>query len=97
MERVLATAAHFRVPALVCINKADIYPEGTARIEAYCKSAGIEVAGRVPFDTAVTEAMVHGEPVTAYEPASPAAQALAGLWQHVAGRLCPDRHAGSVV
>ena len=87
MERVLATTAHFRVPALVCINKADIYPEGTDQIEAYCRGEGIEVTGRSPFDRAVTDAMVRGEPVTAYQPASPASLALAALWRRVAGRL----------
>ncbi len=87
MERVLATAAHFRVPALVCINKADLYPAGAAEIEAYCRAHGIEVVGRIPFDAAVTEAMVQGEPVTAYRPESPAGRALREIWQRVASRL----------
>jgi len=87
MERVLATAAHFRVPTLVCINKADIYPAGTAEIEAYCRERGIEVVGRVPFDATVTEAMVQGEPVTAFSPHAPASQALSEIWQRVAMRL----------
>jgi len=84
---VLQTTAHFRVAALVCINKADIYPEGTAQIEAYCRDEGIEVVGRIPFDTAVTDAMVRGEPVTAFRPESPAAVALTAVWQRVAERL----------
>jgi MinD superfamily P-loop ATPase len=83
MERVLATAAHFRVPALICINKADIYLAGTARIEAYCRDHGVRVAGYVPFDPTVTEAMVQGEPVTAYAPCAPASQALIEVWQRV--------------
>jgi MinD superfamily P-loop ATPase len=87
MERVLATAAHFRVPTLVCINKADIYPAGTAEIEAYCRERGIEVVGRIPFDATVTEAMVQGEPVTAFSPHAPASQALSEIWQRVAMRL----------
>ncbi|MGC8782581.1 MAG: ATP-binding protein [Anaerolineae bacterium] len=87
MERVLATTAHFRVPALVCINKADIYPAGAAEIEAYCRERGIEVVGRIPFDAAVTEAMVQGQPVTAYRPASAAGRALREVWQRVASRL----------
>lgn len=87
MERVLETTAHFRVPALVCINKADIYPAGTAQIEAYCREHDIEVVGRIPFDPAVTEAMVQGEPVTAYRPESAAGRALRQVWQCVAGRL----------
>jgi len=87
MERVLATAAHFRVAALVCINKADIYPDGTAQIEAYCREHGIEVVGRIPFDATVTAAMVQGEPVTAYRPDSPAGRALGVIWQRIAARL----------
>lgn len=87
MERVLALVSHFRVPALVCINKADIYPEGADQIEAYCRERGIEIAGRVPFDVTVTEAMVQGQPVTAAAPASPASLALAGVWQCIADRI----------
>jgi len=87
MERVLEMAAHFRVPALVCINKADIYPQGADQIESYCREAGIEVTGRIPFDRSVTDAMVRGEPVTAYSPSSPAALALAAAWKIVAAYL----------
>ena len=42
MARVLQTTAHFRIPALVCINKADLYPAGTAIIEAACFERGIK-------------------------------------------------------
>ena len=66
LERILATTDHFGVPALVCINKVDINPGRAAEVEAFCASRGIEVVGRIPFDTVVTEAMVQGQPVTAY-------------------------------
>jgi MinD superfamily P-loop ATPase len=55
-----ATTTHFRVPALVCVNKADIYRKGMAQIEAYCQKRSVEVVGRIPFDATVTEAMVQG-------------------------------------
>ena len=87
MERALATTAHFRVPALVCINKSDIYPAGAERIEVYCRGRGIEVVGRIPFDPAVTDAMVSGHPVTAHRPDAPASQALAAVWQRIAADL----------
>jgi MinD superfamily P-loop ATPase len=90
MERVLQTTAHFRVPALVCINKADIYPEGAAQIEAYCRERGIEIVGRIPFDESVTDAMVCGEPVTAYCPESPASRALVEIWLLVIVQLSPS-------
>ncbi len=87
MERVLQTTSHFRVPALVCINKADIYPQGADQIESYCRGAKVEVIGRIPYDRHVTDAMVRGEPVTAYSPAAPAALALAAAWKIVAAYL----------
>jgi MinD superfamily P-loop ATPase len=87
MERVLATAGHFGVPALVCVNKADLYPEGAARIEEFCRNRGIEMAGRIPFDVVVTEAMVHGQPVTAYQPDGEVAQALRAVWAGVRDEL----------
>ena len=87
LQRVLATTAHFRVRSLVCINKADIYPAGATRIEAFCKQNGVPVVGWIPFDTTVTEAMVQGQPVTRYAPDSPASQALREVWEKVADIL----------
>ena len=80
MQRILQTTKHFGIRALVCINKADLHLEGTAEINTYCKEHGIEVIGTIPFDTAVTEAMTHGEPVTAYQTDGAAAQALREVW-----------------
>jgi len=84
MERVLGLARHFRLPALVCINKADIYSEGSNQIANYCERSQIGVVGSIPFDEMVTRAMVQGEPVTAYLPDAPASQALVRIWQRVA-------------
>ena len=83
LERALGTVTHFRVPALVCINKADLNPVQTAAIEAYCTAQEIEVVGKLPFDTVVTEAMVQGQPVTAYQPDGPMAVALRESWARV--------------
>ena len=87
LERALGTVTHFRVPALVCINKADLNPEQTAVIEAYCAEEGIEVVGKLPFDTIVTEAMVQGQPVTAYQPDGAMAAALGAAWSRIRARL----------
>lgn len=87
LKRILQTTAHFHIPALVVINKADIYPEGAVQIETVCSDLGIELVGRIPFDPTVTEAMMKGEPVTAYRMEAPASQALALIWQVVYQRL----------
>jgi MinD superfamily P-loop ATPase len=87
LQRVLQMTAHFRLPALVCINKVDIYPQGAEQIEKYCQQNQIEMLGRIPFDETVTQAMVSGEPVTAYLPAAPISQALASIWQQIVMQL----------
>jgi MinD superfamily P-loop ATPase len=87
LQRALATVNHFRVPALVCINKADINPVHTASIEAYCEAQGIEVVGKLPYDTVVTEAMVRGQAVTTYEPEGAMASALREAWLRIRARL----------
>ncbi len=87
LERILGTVNHFRVPALVLINKADVNPAYSDEIEAYCRANGIEVTGRLPYDTAVTEAMVHGQPVTAFQPAGALALALGQVWARLREHL----------
>jgi len=59
LERILGVAHHFEIPAVVCINKYDINLDNTKRIEQYCKNNGIKVVGKLPYDTIVTEAMIH--------------------------------------
>jgi len=66
LERVLGVCHHFGVSALVCINKYNINEDNTSQIEHYCLSQGVAVAARIPFDNAVTKAMVAGLPVVEY-------------------------------
>ncbi len=83
LERILGTVNHFRVPALVLVNKADVNPAQTAAIEAYCRAQGIALVGKLPYNTVVTEAMVQGQPVTAYQPEGAMASALREAWRRV--------------
>lgn len=87
MQRVLETTNHFGVQTVVCINKADIYAEGAAQIEDFCREQGVRVVGRIPFDPVVTEAMVQGQSVTAYAPDAAASQALASVWADITAEL----------
>ena len=66
LQRVLATTEHFRVPALVVINKADLNTGQTERISAFCEERGVPVVGTLSYDPQVTKAMVHGQPVPEY-------------------------------
>ena len=66
LERVMGTTDHFGVPSLVVINKVDLNLARSDEIAAFCTEQGVEVVGRIPYDTVVTEAMVQGRPVTDY-------------------------------
>jgi MinD superfamily P-loop ATPase len=66
LERVLAVCRHFQVPAWICVNKWDISPEYTEKIEVFAEEAGSRVIGKLPFDPAVTRAMVAEKTVLEY-------------------------------
>ncbi|NCC27073.1 MAG: (4Fe-4S)-binding protein [Gammaproteobacteria bacterium] len=87
LRRALQTVQHFGVPALVCINKADVYPDGAREIEDGCAAQGIATVGWIPFDLTVASAMVAGEAVTVYRPDAPASLALSALWERVVAFL----------
>lgn len=82
LDRVVGVCRHFNVPVLVCINKYDINEDNVRHIESYCLSQGLEIAAQIPFDNAVTEAMVQGLPVVEYRDSAVSRQ-IDLLWQSV--------------
>jgi len=86
LARVLDLAAHFGIPALVCVNKWDINPEVTRRIEATVIERGVNLAGRITYDPVVTQAQVAGQSIPEYDRGSVRDQ-LARLWQVVQRKL----------
>ena len=86
LERVLGVCHHFGIPALVCINKYDLNEDNTRQIESYCLSQGVEVAAEIPFDNAVTEAIVQGLPVVEYSQGK-VTHEIESLWQRITRTL----------
>ncbi len=86
MERVVATARHFKIPPIVCINKYDINEENTARIEELCAEQNVEIAGRIPYDKSVTAAMIHRKSVAEYD-CGEVSRAVKHIWQKVMSYL----------
>jgi len=63
LERILGVTYHFKIPAVVCINKYDINLENTKMIEKYCSANNIDIVGKLPYDSVVTEAMINEKTV----------------------------------
>jgi len=80
LARVLELARHFGVQVGVCVNKADIDPEMSAAIEAYCHDAGAAFLGRIPFARAVVKAQLAQQPVTEAT-AGAAGKAVRDIWE----------------
>jgi MinD superfamily P-loop ATPase len=60
LERLGGLAAHFGIPLLVCVNKADLNKEVAAAISEWCRARNMQVVGSVPYDPRFTEAQVQG-------------------------------------
>jgi MinD superfamily P-loop ATPase len=89
LERIMGTTDHFGVPSLVLINKADLNLARSEEIAAFCTGRRVDVVGRIPYDDVVTEAMVHGHPVTAYTD-GPVTEALKEMWSRVRDLILSD-------
>jgi len=61
LERLAGLAAHFGIPILVCINKADLNTEVATAIDEWCRARGIPVVGSIPYDRRFTEAQMQGK------------------------------------
>ena len=58
-------------------------PKNTGRVTKLSKKNGVEVAGKIPFDPIVTDAMVNGMPVVEYAPRSEVAQEIEKVWKKI--------------
>jgi MinD superfamily P-loop ATPase len=87
MERVAQLASHFKVPAMICVNKFDLNLELTRDIENDAEKKGISCLGRIPFDPVFTKAMIQVQTVFEYDGQSTVGEAIRGTWQRLADKL----------
>jgi MinD superfamily P-loop ATPase len=84
LKRALRLLEHFNVTPFVCVNMYDINRDNTEKIMHFCKENSIEIAGRIPFNPKVTEAMVNGKTIIDYSPESDVAKEIEVIWK----KLC---------
>lgn len=86
LDRVLAVADHFKVPAFVCINKYDLNLAVSEEITADCQQRGVKIIGRIPFEPAIVKALQQGlTPVEAK--LENVTQPIEALWQGLVDSL----------
>lgn len=83
LERVAQLAAHFKMPAMVCINKYDLNPDQTQSIMALANEKNITFVGRIPFDKNFTASMIQGKNIIETGENSQASLAVREIWKNV--------------
>lgn len=83
LQRVIGVCQHFGVPAMVCINKFDVNADIASEIETYCRQQKVELAGKLPYDNVVTEAMIRGLPVVRYSDDNQVSRQMKLIWQRI--------------
>jgi len=78
LERVLALTRHFNIPTFVCVNKWDINPQMTERIEKAARKHNATIAGHIRYDKGVTQAQMQA--LTVVETDSPCAMDIKNIW-----------------
>jgi len=81
LERVLGLTRHFQIPAAVCVNKWDINPDMTERIEENAAGLGARIAGRIRYDNAVTRAQIQKKAVVEID--APSGDDIQQLWKNL--------------
>ena len=87
LKRVLGTLQHFKIPTVLCINKSDLYPQGTQEIHDFATAQGIEIVGEIPFDESIPKSMLQGVPIQTLYPDTHAAQAIHEIWKQTVDKL----------
>jgi MinD superfamily P-loop ATPase len=80
MKRAAELVRGFGTPISLVINKWDIHPGMAMEIEEYGKSSSIHLAGKIPYDRAVTDSMVRRRAVVEEDP-GPASEAIVEVWK----------------
>ncbi|ASI98621.1 nucleotide-binding protein [Thermococcus celer] len=82
VQRVYRVVQHFRQPAHLIINKADLNPGFTA-LREWAEAEGIPILGEIPYDRAIPESMGMLKPFVEAFPDSKAADAMRAIAERV--------------
>jgi len=81
-QRVVKVARHFNIPVKLIINKYDLNPQMSQKIETYCSENNISFMGKIAFDKSVVEAMIQGKTIIEYKGSS-VKKAIMNIWKNL--------------
>jgi len=82
LGRVAELTSHFGIPTIVCVNKWDINPDITAKIEQGASEKGLRSVGRVRYDANITKAQIAKKSVVEYSSGG-VTQDIKSVWTEI--------------
>jgi MinD superfamily P-loop ATPase len=79
LRRILDLAHHFGISPKVCVNKWNLNPGMTEKMEEQASNLGAKPVGRISYDPSFTRSQLEARPLV--ETDSPAAEEVCALWQ----------------
>ncbi|NCA85340.1 MAG: (4Fe-4S)-binding protein [Clostridia bacterium] len=84
--RLVELTRKFGIYTLAVINKWDLNPELSQKLEEELRQQLVAVIGKIPFDRTFTDAMIAGLSITEFAPESEATLLLKNIWKKLEGR-----------
>lgn len=81
-QRVMEVAQHFKIPVKLAVNKYDLNPAMTEKIERFCQDKNVPVIGKIAFDKSVVQALVEGKTIVEYAQGA-AADEIRKMWEEL--------------
>lgn len=85
-DRVIRVARHFGVLTKLIINKYDLNPDMSKKIEQYCSDNDVSILGRISFDKSIVDAMVNAKTITEH-PDGKAKKEISDIWKRISKEL----------
>jgi MinD superfamily P-loop ATPase len=83
LKRTLEMVSKFNLKPWVLVNKFDLNADMTNEIEMYCTQNNVSIAGRLPFDSVVIDAMVNCKSIVEWAPDSEFSNKLKSIWNKI--------------
>lgn len=83
LKRAIEVVQKFTIPSFVIINKYDLNQAISMQIEDWCIQNNVIVAGRLPFDRQITEAMIEAKSIIEFNPESEISKKIITIWNRI--------------
>lgn len=83
LQRTTGIVQKFNLQPYVIINKYDLNAPMSNQIETWCETNNIKVAGKLPFDKQVVEAMVESKSIIEYDPNGDISNKIRKIWNNI--------------